>query len=212
MLTHLLHAQDCAACRLCCHFQRSSAWETPAIEPELVTLYREMNPPPPLTTRADGSVSFALNFPPDDEGAEAPCPMLDPASGCMLPRSERPFECRLWPLRLMRLSSSDELGASSDLERGSGDGSNASSLRDWASEHPEGDLREGAASGKGRVVLGCYKACPGVPASLLPRLRAEALGPLRTAIVEHAGRLPQTIRPFDAHYCILAEIPELNEV
>ena len=28
--------------------------------------------------------------------------MLDTCKGCMLPREQRPFECRIWPLRLMR--------------------------------------------------------------------------------------------------------------
>lgn len=255
MLTHLLRAQDCAACRLCCHFQRSSAWETPAIEPELVALYRELNPPPPLMERADGSITFALRFPPDDASAEAPCPMLDASSGCTLPREQRPFECRLWPLRLMRLLPEDESGAepttplcraaasraahpdradgvvsdfaagaipaSLHVERnggaqgrpectrsGSGDATQGSPARGDASE------RQGstpAAPTHGKVVIGCYSACPGVPASLLPRLCDEALGPLRAALVEHARRLPQTIRPYDAHYVVLAELPELSE-
>ena len=207
MLTHLLRAQDCAACRLCCHFQRSSAWETPAIEPELVALYRELNPPPPLMERVDGSITFALRFPPDDASAEAPCPMLDASSGCTLPREQRPFECRLWPLRLMRVRE-DECGmrpAAPDACRrtergGSAPGKRADGADSAPLEHPSE-----------RVVIGCYSACPGVPTSLLPRLREEALGPLRAALAEHARRLPQTIRPYDAHYVILAELPELSE-
>lgn len=255
MLTHLLRAQDCAACRLCCHFQRSSAWETPAIEPELVARYRELNPPPPLMERADGSITFALRFPPDDAAVEAPCPMLDASSGCTLPREQRPFECRLWPLRLMRLLPEDEISAQSaaplcrdaaanaaSQDRADGAVSGSAAGAAPASLHVKrngeeqggpactrcggGDSTQGSpARGKaaekpvstpntptrGKVVIGCYSACPGVPASLLPRLRDEALGPLRAALVEHARHLPQTIRPYDAHYVILAELPELNE-
>ena len=91
---------------------------------------------------------------------------------------------------------------------GSGDATQGSPARGDASE------RQGstpAAPTHGKVVIGCYSACPGVPASLLPRLCDEALGPLRAALVEHARRLPQTIRPYDAHYVVLAELPELSE-
>lgn len=100
MLTDLFTPQDCAACKLCCNFHRSSAWETPSLEPELIYLLQEECVP--LEKRADGSTSFYLHFCSDDENEVANCPMLNTSSGCILPRELRPFECRIWPIRLMR--------------------------------------------------------------------------------------------------------------
>ncbi len=100
MLTHLITAEQCASCRLCCNFHRSSAWETPALTPELAERLRSRGLP--LDSRPDGSITFALRFPEDaPEDFCANCPALDSGFGCTLPRELRPVECRLWPLRLM---------------------------------------------------------------------------------------------------------------
>lgn len=104
MLTHLISADRCATCRLCCNFRRSSAWETPILTPELADLLRLRGLP--LRSRSDGSITFSLHFPEHaPESFCANCPALNPDSGCTLPRELRPIECRLWPLRLMRISS-----------------------------------------------------------------------------------------------------------
>ena len=101
MLTHFISPGQCARCRLCCNFQRSFAWETPALTPDLVQIMRQRNVV--LRQRADGSTTFSLCFPDDaPEDYCAICPVLDPSSGCILSREQRPLECRLWPLRLMR--------------------------------------------------------------------------------------------------------------
>ena len=102
MLTEILTPTHCASCKLCCNFHRSSAWETPALDAELIYLLQEDGVP--LEKRADGSTSFYLHFCTDSEDEVANCPMLDTKSGCILPREMRPFECRIWPLRLMRKS------------------------------------------------------------------------------------------------------------
>lgn len=103
MLTEIFTPADCAECKLCCNFHRSSAWETPALENELIFLLQEEGVA--LDKRSDGSTSFYLHFCTDSENEVANCPMLDTATGCTLPRELRPFECRIWPLRLMKDSS-----------------------------------------------------------------------------------------------------------
>ena len=100
MLTHIFNSATCARCRLCCNFCSASAWETPFLEEALCRKLQERGIP--LSTRENGSHSFALSFQTDSAEETADCPLLDPASGCTLPRDERPFECRVWPLRLMR--------------------------------------------------------------------------------------------------------------
>lgn len=100
MLTEIFTPADCAACKLCCNFHRSSAWETPALESELIYLLQEEGVP--LEKRSDGSTSFYLHFCSNSENEVADCPMLNCETGCTLPRELRPFECRIWPLRLMK--------------------------------------------------------------------------------------------------------------
>ncbi len=105
MLTSVLLPSACASCRLCCNFLPFSAWESPALEPECVELLRERGVC--LVEREDGAVTFHLNFASDAPQEAADCPLLDRCAGCTLPRAQRPFECRLWPLRLMH----DEAGS-----------------------------------------------------------------------------------------------------
>ena len=101
MLTHLFTPEQCAQCKLCCNFQRRSAWETPSLNKELQAALRVMGIP--LEERGDnGACSFRLTYHTTDPSETANCPMLDTCSGCTLPREQRPFECRIWPLRLMR--------------------------------------------------------------------------------------------------------------
>lgn len=100
MLTHIFTPAQCARCKLCCNFRRASAWETPVLEAELAD--RLQHAGVPLQQREDGSCTFCLSYRTDDPEETANCPMLNPSSGCTLPRGDRPFECRIWPLRLMR--------------------------------------------------------------------------------------------------------------
>lgn len=100
MLTGIFTPTTCARCRLCCNFHRSTAWETPALEPAAATLLRGLGVP--LATRPNGALTFRLDFRTHDPEEVCNCPMLDTASGCRLPREQRPFECRVWPLRVMR--------------------------------------------------------------------------------------------------------------
>lgn len=104
MLTQFFTPQQCAECKLCCNFRRSSAWETPALPPALAKQLAAVGVP--LESRADGSCSFRLTYHSSDPAESANCPMLDTCCGCTLPRDSRPFECRIWPLRLMRTESS----------------------------------------------------------------------------------------------------------
>ena len=99
MLTRIFTPESCAHCRLCCNFHRRTAWETPALEPEAVQRLRARNVP--LTKHDNGADTIALPFQTNDPEEVALCPLLDTTKGCTLPRGERPFECRIWPLRLM---------------------------------------------------------------------------------------------------------------
>ena len=99
MLTSIFTPATCSSCKLCCNFCPASSWETPYLENKLADQLEARGIA--LTTRPNGSRSFALHFHMNDPQETCNCPLLNPDSGCTLPRAERPFECRVWPLRLM---------------------------------------------------------------------------------------------------------------
>ena len=97
MLKEIFSPSDCAVCRLCCNFHPSSVWESPFIpETQARRLEREGIP---MERRETGGWSFRFHFEADEA---VNCPKLDPAHGCTFPNNdEKPFECQIWPLRLM---------------------------------------------------------------------------------------------------------------
>jgi hypothetical protein len=100
-LSDLLTPQDCAECRLCCWFSQYEIWETPAICDELKTIIEEKFPKTRFIQR-DGYSQIDLNPLKTDTGGEYyACSMLT-ETGCAL-GSDKPFECSVWPYRIMRL-------------------------------------------------------------------------------------------------------------
>ncbi len=129
MLSSILAKSDCAACKFCCSFRRQSLWETPIFPKEDLKKMQELKPAAKF--RPAGSVaentgnSSSFNQKPasnssytfdlrtdyhtDDPSEEAPCPFLDPSRGCTLPVELKPFECKIWPLRAIKLPDSNKL-------------------------------------------------------------------------------------------------------
>ena len=119
MLREVLKKEECAACRFCCVFRRQSLWEVPKLPAYFTEKYktdpkgreiRYLRLADGILPQADGA--FAPDgvitdlrdlYQTDDPEEEAPCPFLDPKSGCILPAEDKPFECSAWPLRYMRM-------------------------------------------------------------------------------------------------------------
>jgi len=96
MLKEIVSAAECAACRFCCVFDRDDCWEMPAISEELAkegcfcSYEFEFN---------SGTKKVKPQF--DTEGLFR-CPALC-ETGCTL-GNRKPFDCQIWPLRVMRLN------------------------------------------------------------------------------------------------------------
>lgn len=131
MLKEILKKEDCAACRFCCAFRRTSLWETPVFTEENIKAIAEDDVPgnvvsgdcsanpAGLTSEESanpaGSVLKEFEFEgkkyatydlsdkykTDSPEEEAPCPYLG-AHGCVLNDDEKPWDCKIWPLRVMR--------------------------------------------------------------------------------------------------------------
>ncbi len=110
MLSSLLTKKQCAACKFCCSFRRQSLWETPLFPPEVVEKLSQPNEygvvgefrtvDDPRKSCA-GSLVLENNYRTADPEEEVPCTFLDPERGCILKPEDKPFDCSIWPLRIM---------------------------------------------------------------------------------------------------------------
>lgn len=98
MLKNILSGESCAKCQLCCIFDKYDIWETPTVNDELATKINERFPEVDFIEKENGA--RILKCIPDGELFN--CPLLDKKSGCKL-GDEKPFDCRIWPYRIMEL-------------------------------------------------------------------------------------------------------------
>jgi len=108
MLSKILSKSDCASCRFCCSFRKSSLWETPIFTKENIDAIN--NDP---KSNAGSLKTFSYfdqiyagydlynDYLTDDPSEEVKCPYLS-SSGCILDQDEKPWDCKIWPLRVMR--------------------------------------------------------------------------------------------------------------
>lgn len=111
MLKSVLKSEECASCRFCCSFRRQSLWELPRLPMDYADKYKTNYLGEKITYDVideNGQkylvTGLSDKYKTDDSEEEVPCPFLNPASGCTLPDNDKPFECKAWPLRYMRLA------------------------------------------------------------------------------------------------------------
>lgn len=113
MLSKILSKEECASCKFCCSFRRQSLWETPLFDEKQMNAVLEKYPdvkftetPSSVNQNAHGkkiyTVKLSDRYKTDDSEEEVPCPFLDSTKGCILPRDLKPFDCSIWPLRVVR--------------------------------------------------------------------------------------------------------------
>ncbi|MFT3951848.1 MAG: hypothetical protein QM689_07905 [Oscillospiraceae bacterium] len=102
MLSELLTPADCKSCRLCCSFDSYDLWETPVIDdPTRDLIQTKFNPAQPFIDCGDYAL-LRLTREADEDLYY--CSMLDRATGCKM-GADKPFDCRIWPLRVMEFES-----------------------------------------------------------------------------------------------------------
>lgn len=99
MLTKILSKKSCAACRLCCIFDRYDLWETPSIENDLKE-YIKQNISDNIEYMPKGDM-WLFKMKEDKSDGLYRCPMLT-ETGCIL-GDKKPFECAIWPYRIMEV-------------------------------------------------------------------------------------------------------------
>ncbi len=110
MLSSLLTKKRCAACKFCCSFRRQSLWETPLFPLKVVeklSLPNEYGVVGEFRAVVDpqkscaGRLVLENNYRTADPEEEVSCTFLDPQKGCILKPEDKPFDCSIWPLRIM---------------------------------------------------------------------------------------------------------------
>lgn len=101
MLSEILKKSDCASCKFCCSFRRSSLWETPVFDSDTKEKISRIYPEVKFKKAGKESFTYDIkdSYKTDDPNEEAACPFLNRDSGCVLDSDLKPFDCSIWPLR-----------------------------------------------------------------------------------------------------------------
>lgn len=99
MLSKLLSKSECARCRICCSFDSSDLWETPVVYDSLKKDISSDYPELKFISYHD-SYLFRMDKEPEEDLYY--CSVLNHERGCVL-GDNKPFDCRIWPLRIMEL-------------------------------------------------------------------------------------------------------------
>ena len=111
MLKKILSRTTCAACQLCCQFDASDIWELPVLPAETVAAIQKYRPETAFVP-VGAEQTFAA---PPLKGEELyACPVLT-EHGCGLSEQDKPFDCKVWPFRLMRTANGTVCISISDL-------------------------------------------------------------------------------------------------
>ena len=101
MIGKLLSREECAKCRLCCCFDSYDLWETPIIEKS--THDRIISGFRPDQEFLDLEDHYLLKMQKEPDRDLYYCSLLDHDKGCIM-GEEKPFDCRIWPFRVMDLN------------------------------------------------------------------------------------------------------------
>lgn len=99
MLTGLLEKNQCAECRFCCVFDISDFWEMPTLLKNTAKQILTYNPNT-ILKQVEDCYTFDIS---NITSELYPCPALS-SQGCKLSKTDKPFECSIWPFRVMSLN------------------------------------------------------------------------------------------------------------
>lgn len=97
MLKAILSAETCGKCRGCCYFDKTDLWEVPLITSDTAEYIKDNFES--INLKKNNSL-FSFDIPNLFDDELFICPMLT-ENGCIL-GDNKPFDCRIWPFRLMK--------------------------------------------------------------------------------------------------------------
>lgn len=111
LLLPILTPDQCSGCKFCCSFAEFESWETPLFfSSEIKSLRQKFGDFPIKKVGSSYTLDFSDFYKTHDKKAYAPCPFLNSMTGCQLNDDEKPFDCKIWPLRIMRVQLVKDMG------------------------------------------------------------------------------------------------------
>lgn len=115
MLSKILSREECASCKFCCSFRKQSLWETPIFNEEIKQKIDKLYPDVKfreIKTLEGKSRYYTIDlfdsYKTDNPEEEVKCPFLEDGKGCILSAELKPFDCSIWPLRVMKKPQSEK--------------------------------------------------------------------------------------------------------
>lgn len=97
MISKVLSKETCKECKFCCVFRKESLWELPVFPKDSNVNKNEL---------VDEKQFYRMNledkYKTNDVNETVPCIFLDENKGCTLNDEDKPLECKIWPLRVMK--------------------------------------------------------------------------------------------------------------
>lgn len=104
MLEKLLSKETCKNCKFCCSFRKKSLWETPLFSKEQKKTLQEKYQFAKFKNISENVFTIDLDnsYKTKNPEEESSCYFLNKNKGCILTNEEKPFDCSIWPFRLMK--------------------------------------------------------------------------------------------------------------
>lgn len=97
MLSEILSKDECAKCKICCCFDSSDIWEAPVITDEMAENIVHKQADQNFVIQNNVRILKMEKEPNEDLYY---CSLLDRKKGCLM-GDEKPFDCKIWPFRVM---------------------------------------------------------------------------------------------------------------
>ncbi len=182
MLSKILSKETCAGCKFCCSFRRCSLWETPLFPEDTVKRLGGRFNMEQMDGRIYGRMDFSGKYATDNPEEEAACEYLDLNKGCTLSYEDKPFDCKIWPLRIMRTKAYDEHGGVAIAEN----------------RHEIG----------GKLVVALTPTCPAINKVDIEEVKKLVEDGLGNTIYEYAKEHPYIVKEYRNDFPILMEFED----
>ncbi len=208
MLSKILSKETCAGCKFCCSFRRCSLWETPLFPEDTVKRLGGRFNMEQMDGRVYGRMDFSGKYATDNPEEEAACEYLDLNKGCTLSYEDKPFDCKIWPLRIMRTKAYDERGGGAIAEGESGEPATGTISEGEAGEHAAGKIAENRREIGGKLVVALTPTCPAINKVDIEEVKKLVEDVLGNTIYEYAKEHPYIVKEYRNDFPILMEFED----
>ena len=113
MLKKILSQDICGKCRICCSFVEGDVFEAPVFENSAMEYIKSIKPDVEFDEiYLDNEKKYRARYEFENSSQIKLCPALNESTGCMLSECNKPYECKLWPVRIFEGDDGIDVGIS----------------------------------------------------------------------------------------------------